>query len=68
MANKFNRREFIKIAGTGAGAAAVGGSLYKVFGQTDSPDQPKTGKIDKTATEPRWDSHLLCTLHNCSEL
>ncbi len=50
MATNFNRREFIKIAGTGAGAAAVGGSLYKVFGQTESPDQPKTGKIHKTAT------------------
>ncbi len=50
MSTIFKRREFIKIAGAGAGAAAVGGSLYKVLGQEKTSVPMDTGKITKTPT------------------
>ncbi len=50
MATKFNRRAFIKITGAGVGAATVGGSLYKVFGQNELAESPANGEIIKTPT------------------
>jgi len=47
---KFKRRDFIKIAGAGAGAAALGGSFYKVLGETEPPSSAPSGQISKTPT------------------
>ncbi|MCK5033481.1 MAG: molybdopterin-dependent oxidoreductase, partial [Calditrichia bacterium] len=54
MANKLNRRDFIKISGAGAGALAVGGKFYSSYASDKSTFYPsdinKEGKIEKTPT------------------
>lgn len=54
MANRINRREFIKISSAGAGALALGGKLYSTIAGENSTFYPSqidaNGKIEKTPT------------------
>jgi len=47
---KFKRRDFIKIAGSAAGAATLGGSFFKALGETRLPSSAPAGQISKTPT------------------
>jgi thiosulfate reductase/polysulfide reductase chain A len=50
MSGKVNRRDFIKIAGAGTGALAVGGTIVSLFPDVPKQGVNRSGKINKTAT------------------
>ncbi|WP_456443232.1 molybdopterin-dependent oxidoreductase, partial [Caldithrix abyssi] len=50
MKTKMKRREFIKIAGAGAGSLVVGSKLYASFNSKDEQNLLADGKIERTPT------------------